>query len=284
MWFGTQEGITLYDGNSTITYKPWADKRDKDRTEALYGNHCDFIRSNREGDVFFRTDAALMRYDIRTQEFRMVRSSGVKTVSEYNGDIWCVVEDSLFTYVPADVSLQFRVKTSIQNIFSMLVISEDTIWLGTHSGLYLMENGAVPQVVIPDKDIYSIFKSSSQEIWVGSRMEGLYIIAPGGTIRHYREESVSPNRIANNQIREFTEDSHGNIWFGTFKGLQKFNPHTGVLTLYTEQSAGRTEPLLRLLSFLRPPRNYLGRNLLWRSELLQPRKRSLHPLCGQPQS
>lgn len=236
MWFGTQEGITLYDGNSTIIYKPWADKRHKDRTEALYGNHCDFIRSNREGDVFFRTDAALMRYDIRTQEFRMVRSSGVKTVSEYNGDIWCVVEDSLFTYVPAGDSLQFQVKTSIQNIFSMLVISEDAIWLGTHSGLYLMENGAVPQVVIPDKDIYSIFKSSSQEIWIGSRMEGLYIIAPGGTIRHYREESVSPNRIANNQIREFTEDSHGNIWFGTFKGLQKYNPHTQEFTLFTRNN------------------------------------------------
>lgn len=225
MWFGTREGITLYDGSNTTTYKPWMDERNWNRAEALYGNHCDFICSNREGDVFFRTGAALMRYDIRTQEFRMVRSSGIRKVSEYNGNIWCVAEDSLFTYIPEGDSLRFRAKTNIQDIFSMLVLPEDKIWIGTNSGLYLMENGNIPQAVIPDKDIYSIFRSTSEEIWIGTRMEGLYVMAPDGTIRHYREESASANRIASNQIREFTEDSHGNIWFGTFKGLQKYNPH-----------------------------------------------------------
>ncbi|WP_409568051.1 two-component regulator propeller domain-containing protein, partial [Proteiniphilum saccharofermentans] len=113
MWFGTREGITIYDGNNTIVYKPWANGENRGPMKVLYGNECDFIRSNREGDVFFRTDGALMRYDIRKQEFRIVRTNGVRTLSAYKGDIWSVVEDSLFTYDPAGDSLQFRAKTNI---------------------------------------------------------------------------------------------------------------------------------------------------------------------------
>lgn len=236
MWFGTREGITIYDGNNTIVYKPWADDEDRDPTEALYGNQCDFIRSNREGDVFFRTDGALMRYDIRKQSFQLVRSSGVRTLSTYNGNIWCVVEDSIYTYNAAGDSLQFRAKTDIASIFCMLVLSENKIWLGANSGLYLMENGATPEVIIPYKDIYSLFESSSKDIWVSCRMEGLYKITPNGTISFYSEFNPAQTRIASNQVREFIEDNHGNIWFGTFKGLQKFNPYTQEFSLYTRSN------------------------------------------------
>lgn len=236
MWFGTREGITIYDGNSTTIYKPWADETDREPMEALYGNQCDFIHSNREGDVFFRTDAALMRYDTRKQVFHMIRSNGTRTLSTYKGEIWCVVEDSIFTYDATGDSLQFRTKTGIQPIFSMLVLAEDKIWLGANNGLYLMEKGATPQIVIPDKDIYSIFESSTKDIWVGCRMEGLYRIAPDGTMIFYTEDSNSKNRIASNQIREFAEDNHGNIWFGTFKGLHKFNPYTEEFSLYTRNN------------------------------------------------
>ncbi len=236
MWFGTREGITVYDGNTTVVYKPWTDEMDREPTKSLFGNQCDFIRSNREGDVFFRTDAALMRYDIRKQEFRMVHSSGVRTLSTYKGDIWCVVEDSIFTYDPAGDSLQFRTKTNVQSIFCMLVLSEDKIWLGSNKGLYLMENGATPEVIIPDKDIYSLFESSTKDLWIGCRMEGLHKIAPDGTRSFYSEFNPSQTRIASNQVREFAEDNYGNIWFGTFKGLQKLNPHTQEFTLYTRNN------------------------------------------------
>lgn len=235
MWFGTREGITIYDGNNTIVYKPWTNEKNYGLKEALYGNECDFIRSNREGDVFFRTDGALMRYDIRKQEFHTVRASRVKTLSVHQGDIWCAVEDSLFTYNPAGDSLQFRAKTNIHSLFCILV-SGDKIWLGANNGLYLMEKGGSPQVIIPNKDIYSIFESSTKETWVGTRMEGLYRIAPDGTTTIYTEDNPSETRIASNQIREFVEDNYDNIWFGTFKGLQKFNPYTEEFTLYARNN------------------------------------------------
>lgn len=235
MWFGTREGITIYDGNKTIIYKPWTDEMHKGAMDVLYGNECDFIRSNREGDVFFKTDGALMRYEIRKQTFRLIRKSGIKTLASYKGDIWCMAGDSIFTYDSIGDSLRFQAKTNIHTVFCMLV-TDEKIWLGATTGLFLMEKGAEPQTVIPGKDIYSIFISSSNDLWVGTRMEGLYRITPDGNTTLFKEENPTATRIANNQIREIIEDNHGNIWFGTFKGLQKFNPHTGEFTLYTRNN------------------------------------------------
>lgn len=116
MWFGTREGITIYDGNNTIVFKPWSDEKERASSEALYGNQCDFIQSDSNGDIFFRTDGALIRYDIHRQEFGMVRKSGVKTLSAYKGEIWCAAEDSLFTYDSTADSLRFRARINIHSV------------------------------------------------------------------------------------------------------------------------------------------------------------------------
>lgn len=232
MWFGTREGLTVYDGINTTIYKPWSDENKKSNTEVLYGNECDFIHGNSQGDIFFRNSGALMRYDIRQEKFHVVRSNYIRTVTSYNGEVWCAARDSLFSYnVDAD-SLEFRLKTDIPSIFC-LWITKDKIWVGDTKGLYVIEKGKKARLVIPDIDIYRIFESSSKEIWVGSRMDGLYRIATDGTITSYKETGPSSNHIASNQIREFIEDTYGNIWFGTFRGLQKYNPYTDEFSIYS---------------------------------------------------
>lgn len=231
MWFGTREGITLYDGNHTVVYKPWTDENSRNATEALFGNECDFLCSNTYGDIFFRSNWALMRYDIRKQQFHVIRSQTVRTVASYKGEIWCAGNDSLYTYNAEADSLEFRLKTNIGTIHCLL-IQEDEVWVGAGNGLYRIRKGEEPQTVIPGKEIYRIFESSSKDIWVGCRMDGLYRIRPDGTQKLYQENDPAPNRVASNQIREFVEDTHGNIWFGTFMGLQKFNPYTEEFTVY----------------------------------------------------
>ncbi len=232
MWFGTREGITVYDGVNTTIYKPWSNENNKSSTEVLYGNECDFIRGNKKGDIFFRNSGALMRYDIRKQTFHIVRSNNIRTVTSYKNEIWCASRDSLYSYDVSSDSLKFQLKTNIPTIFCLL-ITKDKIWIGDTKGLYVIEEGKEARLVIPNIDIYSIFESSNKEIWVGSRMEGLYRIATDGTITSYKETDPLPRRIASNQIREFIEDTYGNIWFGTFGGLQKYNPYTNEFSIYS---------------------------------------------------
>lgn len=66
MWFGTEEGISIYDGVRTTVYKPSEYHRgDTNPT----GNWTRSIAGDKDGNVFFESDYALIRYDIRTQKF-----------------------------------------------------------------------------------------------------------------------------------------------------------------------------------------------------------------------
>ena len=42
----------------------------------------------------------------------------------------------------------------------------------------------------------------------------------------------NPNNISSNQVRDFVEDNFGNIWFGTFTGLNKYNPTSNQFEVY----------------------------------------------------
>lgn len=83
MWFGTREGLTIYDGTKTVVYKPWSDAKNKNLNDVLYGNECDFLHSNKKGDIFFRSNNALQRYDIKMQRFHVIRDKGVNTLTSY---------------------------------------------------------------------------------------------------------------------------------------------------------------------------------------------------------
>ena len=52
-------------------------------------------------------------------------------------------------------------------------------------------------------------------------MKGLYRINREGQIR---KAEYSSTRVVSEQIRGFVEDDEQNIWFGTFDGLQVYNP------------------------------------------------------------
>jgi len=230
MWFGTREGISVYDGEHMTVYKAWAEDGTQNHTDVLLGNECDFLNGNKKGDIFFHTYGGMMKYDIRKQTFSVV-ATNVRTLTSVKGEIWAVTNDSIYIYDSDTDSLRFHLKTGLPNINYILVADEE-LWIGTTSGLYLMEKGGKARCIIEGRDIYRIFRSSAKEVWVGCRMEGLYRISPDDKITFYSENSPPPNRLVTSQIREFVEDNYGNIWFGTFKGLYKYNPYTNEFILH----------------------------------------------------
>ena len=53
-----------------------------------------------------------------------------------------------------------------------------------------------------------------------------------GNFTRYRYDPSNPNNISSNQVRDFVEDNFGNIWFGTFTGLNKYNPISNQFEVY----------------------------------------------------
>lgn len=227
MWFGTNEGINIYDGAKIEKLKSYEILVDGKKERKFINGSINQIVSDRLGRIFIRNNGALIEYDVWCETMRELRSDKVKTITVVNGNLWSVMQDSLMSYDTDTQSWSLIQRLKIPDVTCMQQL-DDRLYLGTMKGLYLWHhNKLLP--VLPDVEIFRLFASSKGELWIASRMEGLFRIDTEGKLRR---EEISKSRVASGQIREFVEDSRHYIWFGTFNGLQVYNPFDDTYKVY----------------------------------------------------
>lgn len=230
MWFATQEGINMYDGEQ-ITYAKGLITNAQG--ESLWiGNYVSFVVSDSGGNLFFIADNNLFGYDIRTSTYNQYTTGNITTaLATYKDEIWYTRRDSLFTYDCKQKCSRFKLELPAHTI-NALTISETNIYVGMADGMCIIpqKTPRKPQFLLEGADIYCIFESSDKEVWIGTRMQGLY------RMKNHALQQV-PYALAGNegirsmQVRAFAEDSEGDIWFGTFAGLQKYDVRKQTYTL-----------------------------------------------------
>lgn len=230
MWFGTQEGINMYDGEQITYVKGMITNA---RGDSLWiGNYVPFIVHDDDGNIFFIADNNLFGYDIRTSAYKQYTSGGVTTaLAAYRNEIWYTCNDSLFTYDRQQTCSRFKLELPSHTI-NTLTISANTIYVGMADGLCVIPRSAPTQLrfMLKDTDIYSVFESSEKEVWIGTRMQGLYRLK-NNALQMVPQTSTGNIGIRNPQIRAFVEDDEHNIWFGTFAGLQKYDVRKQTYTM-----------------------------------------------------
>ena len=231
IWFGTMEGLSIYNGLDLVSYKG---------LHALprlniEGEKITNITENQAGDIFFMTnDNGLVKYDLKQHKFSRFSGLEVSALSSIDGTIYIASKDTIYTWNEQTNNFQFELAPILGNkITKIFKDHQHQYWLGTLSGLYRLATDRTPINIIPDKEIWEIFESSQNELWIGTRMEGMYRIDNKGVITKFLHDAKSSNTISSNQVRTFVEDASGNIWIGTFAGLNKYNPVTGIFTIYT---------------------------------------------------
>ena len=225
MWFGTNEGVNIYDGKQIYKCKSYL--VGQSQQVKLINGSINQIVGDSLGNIYMRNNHALLRYDIRKEKFEEIRSSGISSVASINRKIWCAMGDSLFKYDCNRDSLHFFRKLNTSTILCLAKQGEK-LWIGTNKGLYVLVKDLV-RCVLPEVEIFRLFVSSHNELWVASRMKGLYRINQEGQIR---KAEYSSTRVVSEQIRGFVEDDRQNIWFGTFDGLQVYNPYLDMYSVY----------------------------------------------------
>lgn len=234
MWFGTREGISIYNKEKMTTYKGSIQNGYQPDNQLLIGNEVEAITGDKNGDVFLIIDGTLLKYDIRKESFKTIRNGNTMAVTADKGNIWCAIHDSIFRYNPQNEQLEYQLKTHLPFI-SYIKMDGQQLYIGARYGLYVANGKGSLKCIIPNVDVYRIFKSSQQEFWIAGRTQGLYRINRAGNVSKVPHAPSSPKGIASEQVREFVEDIHGNIWFGTFNGLQKYDPHTDTYSLISQE-------------------------------------------------
>lgn len=238
MWFGTLEGVTVYDGDKMTAYKSWAQNYGSGGTHFLMGNDVPTIVGDNEYNLFFRADGSLIRYNIEQESFYRIRTHSINALTSYKDQIWCISNDSLYYYDSVKQQLGLKLKTGISFIRSLLITKTKTL-VGSQSGLFSFDNLGNKQCLLSGVDVWTLYESSQNEIWIGCRGGGVYRMDKKGEIIRLPYLPGSPSATSSNDIRAFVEDNSGNLWFGTFDGLQKYNPLTGVFSVFKpEQRQG----------------------------------------------
>ena len=178
MWFGTREGLNVYDGGKIKYYKGEVDNG-KDG-KLWIGNSISSIVSENLVDgnkVYFISDFFLYAYDVQTELFCKIDNRGkVTAMTAYKGNILYAQRNNIFLY---DLKTH---KKSIYKILpestsvNVIEVDRDNMYVGTTDGIIISPFGALweEQYLLPGEDIYRIYEDSKHNLWIGTRMNGLY--------------------------------------------------------------------------------------------------------------
>jgi ligand-binding sensor domain-containing protein/signal transduction histidine kinase len=220
LWFGTQDGLNRYDGYNFKVYKP-----DPEDPKSLSDGWVASLFEDKDGFIWIGTyQGGLNKYDPSTDTFTQ------------------------FRHIPEDPS-----SISEGMINAILQDHSGMLWVGSEGGLNKFDpisNSFIHYRHDPNdpkslsrNSIHVIYQDQKDNLWIGTLGGGLELFDPlTGGFRHFQanteteDETGKPNEetllqndetLSNNYVKKIIEDAKGNLWIGTEKGLNYFDPVRG---------------------------------------------------------
>jgi len=109
------------------------------------------------------------------------------------------------------------------------------LWIGTNVGLYYKNQNDgittpakyVRDDILKKANIVRIYEDRKQNLWISTKNFGLFCLQvnnrPSSKFTRYHESAKHNKDFFGNSVNTIYEDRSGTIWFGTDKGLNKFN-------------------------------------------------------------
>ncbi len=244
MWFGSQGGLSRFDGYRVVNYRNLpTDPR------SLVNNWVRVLHLDRKGRMWIGTDGGLDRYDPATQTFThylpgAARRGGngnrrIRTIIDDGKDgLWLGTGDGLQHFDPA--SGAFRMWNHVAGdpaslvdgqVGALALDARGTLWVGTNAGLDSLAAGATGFVHHPSgaadpkfNSVSALLVDPDQTLWIGSA-GGLERWKPGtGGAQGARPAPQSPAGLNPGAVTALYRDVEGKVWVGSYAdGLYLWN-------------------------------------------------------------
>ncbi len=228
MWFGTTEGLNRYNGQTMQIFRP-SEEIDRITQNMIYS-----IQGDKAGSIYIHADNNLIRYDIASQKFRILPVKNIKAVFSRKNSLWVVTGNEILQYDKrSDTFIKYaQITADIGNI-KCFYINDKQSWVGGTKGLAIISGntGEKQEHILKNEDVTCLFEDSRACMYIGTYSSGMYVISPSRDITNYKH-SPGKNSISNNQVRTIIEDNTGAIWIGTFFGLNRYDPESGLWKKY----------------------------------------------------
>ena len=232
LWFATHNGISLYNGKDFKIYQ-----KEKGNPNSIQYNDIYEITGDKKGHLYIMTNRGVSAYDIRKDQFVHLTTQNI-TAEFYADSLHIATSTQIFKYNGKKLRPVYKMPVSDRYI-RKLHIHNDSIFIGTNRGLYLLTPEQKLSQLIPQGNIADIFRDSKGCYWIAARSgQGAYCIK-GEEITNFVHDKDIPTSISSNFVHRCCEDMEGNIWIGTFNGLNKYDKKTGKFHRYAKQENGK---------------------------------------------
>ena len=125
----------------------------------------------------------------------------------------------------------------------MYIYNDKTIFVGTNHGVVSITGyvDVTSKRYLSDKIISAVFCEDANQIWAGTRGEGLYCIAHENedvSVKNFKNNMFDLSSISSDMIFDIVQDFSGNIWITTEEGVSYFDPLKQNFSLITNNIGG----------------------------------------------
>jgi len=256
LWFGTQKGLSKYDGYDFSNYL----KKRLD-SNSISGNDITAITEDNFGNIWVGTISnGLNRFDKKTNKFTRFLKSDFNENSingssvwdlhcDKNSILWIATNNGISKYdIKRNHFINFSNSDSLHKISmkSVFCISEDmngNIWLGgSISKLCKFDKGTQKlitySILLDTSDmINDTYIDKSGIIWIGTNNGYLIRFNPQDASSQYLSDSEGNPKRLTYSIYSISQDNLNNLWIGCFGTLIIVNPSTLEYSYYDKHKS-----------------------------------------------
>jgi signal transduction histidine kinase/streptogramin lyase len=241
MWFGTYDGLNLYDGYNIRVFR----KILNDST-SLSNNIVNHVFEDSKGRIWLGTmGGGLNLYNPENNSFRSWVYDPDEPKSISSDNVFCVVEDNdgflwigtgsgINKFIEKDNAFE-RYGTDAFNpnslphdyVTDLVFDNTSRLWIATYGGGVSILNIYTGQFTnikkgpggTNDNEIWDLHIDHKQQVWIGTANGGLNYYNPKTKeFKVYTDLPKQFNYLKNTNVVSINEDNENNIWFATDRG------------------------------------------------------------------
>lgn len=243
MWFGTQDGLNRYDGQSFKIYK-----KDPADPGSVGSNGFFSMIEDSAGKLWIGTINGVYIYDPALDSFSRLEAAAqdgtrIEGISRHlfrdpSGIVWIAVMDQgVFSVGPRGDMKHYTLTSGglpVSNVRSLITDSTGNVWIATYGhGLFCLDpvTGRTEQYLLKsntlsNNDINDIFLLNEKTLIAGTVAAGAQYFDIGN--RRFSPFMEKDARGQNLFVRKIMQSKEGEIWLCTETGVYIYNPQTGI--------------------------------------------------------